>query len=92
MFNAIKNRAKQIAEDSKKAFYEGLDETPTPIEVLEAYKIFGLSREASLEEVKSQFKALSKLYHPDTKSNSDSEQFIRIKEAYDVLKLHYKNM
>ena len=92
MFNAIKNRAKQIAEESKKAFYEGLDETPTPEEVIEAYKVLGLSKEASFEEVKSQFKALSKLYHPDTKVNSDSEQFIRIKEAYDVLKLHYKNM
>ena len=92
MFNAIKNRAKKIAEDSKKAFYEGLDETPTPQEVLDAYKIFGLSKEASFEEVKNQFKALSKLYHPDTKTNSDSEQFIRIKAAYDVLKLHHKNM
>ena len=92
MFNAIKNRAKKIAEDTKEAFYEGLDETPTPQEVMEAFKIFGLSKEASLQEIKSQFKALSKLYHPDTKSNSDSEQFMRIKEAYDVLKLHYKNM
>ncbi len=91
MFNAIKNRAKKIAEDTKEAFYEGLDETPTPQEVIEAFKIFGLSKEASLQEIKSQFKALSKLYHPDTKSNSDSEQFMRIKEAYDVLKLHYKS-
>ncbi len=91
MFNAIKNRAKKIAEDTKEAFYEGLDETPTPQEVMEAFKIFGLSKEASLQEIKSQFKALSKLYHPDTKSNSDSEQFMRIKEAYDVLKLHYKS-
>ena len=90
MFNAIKNRAKKMADEAKEAFYEGLDEEPTPQEVTDAYKILGLSKEASLEEVKSQFKALSKLYHPDTKSNSDSEQFIRIKEAYDVLKLHYK--
>lgn len=92
MFNAIKNRVKQIADDTKEAFYEGLDETPTPKEIIEAYKILGLSKEASLEEVKSQFKSLSKLYHPDTKSNSDSEQFMHIKEAYDVLKLYYKNM
>jgi len=90
MFNTIKNRAKKIAEDTKEAFYEGLNEEPTSQEVQDAYKIFGLSKEATLEEVKAQFKALSKLYHPDTKTNSDSEQFIRIKEAYDVLKLHYK--
>jgi len=91
MFNAIKNRVKQITNDSKEAFYEGLNEEPTSQEVQDAYKIFGLSKETTLEEVKVQFKALSKLYHPDTKTNSDSEQFIRIKEAYDVLKLHYKS-
>ena len=91
MFNAIKNRAKKMADEAKEAFYEGLDETPTPQEVVDAFKMLGLSKEASLEEVKVQFKALSKLYHPDTKSNSDSEQFIHIKEAYDMLKLYYKS-
>ena len=90
MFNAIKNRAKKMADEAKEAFYEGLDEEPTTQEIKDAYKILGLSKEASLEEVKSQFKSLSKLYHPDSKSNSDSEQFMRIKEAYDVLKSHYK--
>ena len=91
MFNAIKNRAKKMADEAKEAFYEGLDEMPTTQEVRDAYEIFGLSREATLDEVKSQFKALSKLYHPDTKTNSDSEQFKRIKAAYDVLKSHYKS-
>jgi len=90
MFNAIKNRAKKMADEAKEAFYEGLNEEPTDQEVIDAYKILGLSKDASFEEVKSQFKSLSKLYHPDGKTNSDSEQFMRIKEAYDVLKLHYK--
>ena len=79
-----------MADEAKEAFYEGLNEEPTSQEVTDAYKILGLSKEASFEEVKTQFKSLSKLYHPDTKTNSDSEQFMRIKEAYDVLKLHYK--
>ena len=92
MFNAIKNRVKKIADESKEAFYEGLNEEPTAQEVIDAFKIFGLSKEANFEEVKQQFKQLSKLYHPDTKTNSDPEQFIRIKEAYDVLKSHYKNI
>jgi len=91
MFDAIKNRAKKIVKESKEAFYEGLDETPTPREVTEAFQLLGLSSKATLEEVKQQFKALSKLYHPDTKANSDSEQFIRLKEAYDVLKYHLKS-
>ena len=90
MFDAIKNRAKKMADEAKEAFYEGLNEEPTPKEVDEALTLLGLSKEATFEEVKTQFKSLSKLYHPDTKTNSDSEQFIRIKEAYDVLKLHYK--
>ncbi|MEN8146325.1 MAG: DnaJ domain-containing protein [Campylobacterota bacterium] len=91
MFDAIKNRAKKMADEAKEAFYEGLNEEPTAQEVIDAYKILGLSKEATLEEVKNQFRSLSKLYHPDTKTNSDSEQFIRIKEAYDVLKSHHKN-
>ena len=80
-----------MSGEAKDAFYEGLDEMPTTQEVRDAYQIFGLSHKATLDEVKSQFKALSKLYHPDTKANSDSEQFKRIKAAYDVLKLHYKS-
>jgi len=91
MFNKLKKHIKNVAQESKEAFYEGLSEEPTPKEVTEALSLFGLSKETTLPEIKIQFKALSKLYHPDTKTNSDSEQFIRIKEAYDVLKLHYKS-
>ena len=90
MFDTLKKHLEKVAKESKEAFYEGLDETPTNQEVLDAYKILGLSKAASFEEIKTQFKALSKLYHPDSNSHSDSEQFIRIKEAYDVLKLHHQ--
>ncbi|MDA3945236.1 MAG: DnaJ domain-containing protein [Helicobacteraceae bacterium] len=90
MFNAIKNRVKKMTDETKEAFYEGLNEEQTEQEIMDAYKLFGLTTKASFEEVKTQFKQLTKLYHPDTKSNSDSEQFIRIKAAYDVLKSHYK--
>ena len=91
MFDAFKKHVKKMSDEAKDAFYEGLEEIPTTQEVRDAYQIFGLSHEATLDEVKSQFKALSKLYHPDTKTNSDSEQFKRIKAAYDVLKSHYKS-
>ena len=80
-----------MADEAKEAFYEGLEGEVSSQELKDAYQIFGLSHEATFDEVKSQFKALSKLYHPDTKANSDSEQFKRIREAYDVLKLHYKS-
>ena len=84
------SRFKKIIDDSKEAFYEGLGETPTPQNINDALKLFGLSSDTEFEQIKSQYKALSKLYHPDTKNNSDSEQFMRIKEAYNVLKLYYK--
>ena len=84
------SRLKKIIDDSKEAFYEGLGEKPQPQDVNDALKLFGLSDETDFEQIKLQYKALSKLYHPDTKSNSDSAQFIHIKEAYNVLKLHYK--
>ncbi len=90
MFNAIKSKIKKIADETKEAFYEGLNEEPTPQEIVDAYKLFGLTQKATLDEVKQQFKQLSKLYHPDTKPNSDPEQFIRLKEAYDVLKEHLR--
>ncbi len=85
------DRFKNLIKETKEAFYEGLYEAPpTSQEILDAYKLLGLSKEASFDEVKTQFKNLSKLYHPDTKTNSDPEQFIRIKAAYDVLKSHYQ--
>jgi len=87
MFDSLKN----LIKETKQAFYEGLNEEPTAQEVLDAFKLFGLSKEATLDEVKQQFKQLSKLYHPDTKPNSDPEQFIRLKAAYDLLKDHLRD-
>jgi len=84
------SRFKKIIDESKEAFYEGLGEKPQPQDVQDALTLFGFNNETDFEQIKSQYKALSKLYHPDTKVNSDSEQFRHIKEAYNVLKLHYK--
>ena len=84
------SRFKKIIDESKEAFYEGLGEKPQSPDVQDALKLFGFNNETDFEQIKSQYKALSKLYHPDTKVNSDSEQFRQIKEAYNVLKLHYK--
>lgn len=51
------------------------------------YKLFGISPEATIEEIKSAYRKLAKLYHPDTnKGNKVSEQkFKELTEAYDVL-------
>lgn len=51
------------------------------------YKLFGISSEAGIDEIKSAYRRLAKLYHPDTnKGNKASEhKFKELAEAYDVL-------
>jgi curved DNA-binding protein CbpA len=48
------------------------------------YFILELPNFSSKEEVKTRFRALVKLYHPD-KSKDQNEKFITIKAAYDLL-------
>ncbi len=59
------------------------------------YKILGVSEEASKEEIKSAFRKLSKLYHPDVYSSKNlppeiikdfEEKLAKINEAYSALK------
>jgi molecular chaperone DnaJ len=47
------------------------------------YKILGVSKEASADEMKSSFRSLSKKHHPDV--GGDEEKFKEINEAYSVL-------
>jgi len=89
MFESIRRKAQKLAEETKKAYYEGLHGDPE--EIVEAFKLLGLSNEAGFDEVKKQFRELSKLYHPDKNDKSDPAQFIAIKEAYDLLKEKFKS-
>lgn len=47
------------------------------------YKILGISRKASQDEIKKAYRALSKEHHPDKGGNE--EQFVKIQQAYEVL-------
>lgn len=50
------------------------------------YKVLGLSKGASIEEVKKAYKSLAKKYHPDVSSDPDAEKkFKEVVEAYQVL-------
>ncbi len=52
----------------------------------EYYKILGVSKDASQEEIKKAYKKLAKKYHPDlNKSKDASEKFKEINEAAAVL-------
>src|SRR3989338_5429733 len=52
----------------------------------EYYKILGVGRNASKEEIKEAYKKLAKKYHPDLNKNHDAtEKFKEINEAASVL-------
>src|SRR3989338_5663838 len=48
------------------------------------YKILGVQKESSEEEIKKAYRKLAHQYHPD-KSHGDEKKFKEINEAYQVL-------
>jgi len=64
--------------------------------VIDPYKILDLEPHATLEEVKSAYKELAQIYHPDKHTNHSSsvqkrahEKFSKINQAYGAIKLIY---
>jgi molecular chaperone DnaJ len=53
---------------------------------MDYYTILGVDRNADLEKIKSSYRKLALLYHPDRNNNSDAEEkFKNISNAYQVL-------
>ena len=51
------------------------------------YKIMGLSRDASQDDVRRAYRRLARKYHPDVSKEADAEErFKELGEAYEVLK------
>jgi curved DNA-binding protein CbpA len=51
------------------------------------YKVLGVLPTASEREIKAAYKTLAMIYHPDKNKEASAHQiFVRIKEAYDILK------
>ncbi len=50
------------------------------------YLILGVSKEASLHEIKQAYRRIAKKYHPDISgTSSSSDKFLEIQEAYETL-------
>ena len=50
------------------------------------YKVLGVKRDATANEIKHKYRQLSRLYHPDkNKSKEANEKMVEINEAYSIL-------
>jgi curved DNA-binding protein len=57
------------------------------MEYRDYYKVLGVSKEASSDEIKKKYRRLARKYHPDvSKEKNAEEKFKEVQEAYEVLK------
>ncbi len=52
--------------------------------IKDPYEVLGVSRDASLDEIKKAYRKLAHKYHPD-KGGGDEEKFKEVNEAYQIL-------
>jgi curved DNA-binding protein len=56
------------------------------VEYKDYYKVLGVGRDASAEEIKRTYRKLARKYHPDvSKEKNAEEKFKEVQEAYEVL-------
>ena len=58
--------------------------------MLDPYSVLGVSRDASMDEIKKAYRKLSRKYHPDTNINNPNkeeaeEKFKQVQQAYDQI-------
>ena len=67
-------------------FDEGPREFPVAEEEMshDPFKVLGLKRSASDEDIKQKYRELILIHHPD--KGGDHEEFLKVQQAYDFLK------
>lgn len=88
MFESIIEHIRSVMLKSKAAYAEGrYDLDPKMREALDE---LGLPYGCSFRQIKARYFELCQQFHPDKQQEIDNARFLRIKEAYDVLKSAYK--
>lgn len=49
---------------------------------MDPWKVLGIPRDSDIKDVKSAYRALAKVYHPDNISTGDAKEYSKIQEAY----------
>ena len=81
------NQQEEYEKDSKQQLRTIDDE-----QVIEAYAVFGLDHNATLEQIKSTFREFALKYHPDkNKSPTATAMMVKINYAYEVITQWWKN-
>lgn len=58
-----------------------------PIKYQDYYKVLGIKRNASQDEIRNAYKKMAKKYHPDLNKDANAEEnFKKVNEAHEVLK------
>jgi len=60
-------------------------------QIVDAFRVLELTPNATLEELKQNYRRLAKEFHPDVEKNTSDDRFIQINAAYHLLLDYFKN-
>lgn len=87
MFGFIDLEAAAAAKEKKYGPTKTKKRIRASINLPDYYSILGLDSDATGGEIKNAFRTLARRYHPDVaKRKDDSQKFLEISQAYDVLR------